>query len=1493
MIACDISKERQQNGFADLLRRRILVMKTAKTFTIASALTRRFVPAIALIGQLLSLWLCLSSAYGQSITNPIAALNNHISGVATLTPAQIVTQGNLIQTNILQVGTNAVALAAALDLVSNYDATIGALFTTTATKNGFTRDGSGNELAQALFDLQQGILDNSYSSANLVSYFSVLNGKKFGTSTYFPGAVAPPASTNTGYAVPINASVLTDWGSPASYQTTATRRPTGCYLAPGSMGYVTVPAALVNNGFSIRVGAHYWDLTAKTTVKRLDRVSKVYSITSATTLIANPLGGGIYIEVPYGKNLGIVTVGITNVVRSPLFSATSFHQTTAAEWLTERTNAGPWADFESDKFMMQVPRSWIYNYTGAVKVMQDWDSAMDAVSDLMGRHRIRSKTVLYLQADVDYRGTANFPGYPQSNYPYNPNTVESGNKNHFLLTGPQDSDWTVLHELGHAELFTKFTGEVESVVNLNYVAVQNQKFGIPLEAAFGRSVGGSSTATANDSINLAQAALTWIMTDAFRAGSSMSGVQMQYQHRGHGKYVEIADMFGWGALSNFWYSVNVDYTNGIDYPENTDPTDSRILRISKAAGEDLRPLIHFWGVLPVSPDTLKTNIQNAGLKPSALIYDRIKYYQSLVPTNLAQFAAHYQATKAVVDPPCVDGPWYTNMLIYFTPDIGYSTISNVQKILDLYFPGGRPTTDSVHIASPSYVGVTLADTNTTLRVTAVATSGDSNIVPVITWSEVSGPGVVTFGNVTSADTTARFSVPGSYVLQCQAVTPNSTNTDQVTVAVNTSLTVTYREGVNGYAHIGTFLRGDSTAWNSGARDQFLVGRNGSGQRPVFSFNLPGLDTNVIVQSATLDLWTYHFGGAVGTIGALELRQLNSTPTEGTGDGSTATSGAYTGATWLSRNGCAGTGNAWTSAGGDFGASVLSSVPGYDATVVNQQKTFTSTAGFVAAAQAALNANGPLNLLIISPTTEAGANNYYSRISSDDGSEVNRRPLLTLTYSGHRAPTISGSPVAFATIGVSVPLLVSVTNATGLMWTKVGGPGSAIFGDPTQAATTVMFGVAGNQVLRLTAWNAYGEVSRDFPVQSVANVLPGIGHYESRITFNGYSRAETLTNFPALVLLGPNVFAFDYGTFRAANGGDLRFLSSDGATELNYEVEKWNPAGNSAVWVQVPRFTNGCSVIARWGSGSTNPPAYTTNGATWSSSYVGVWHVNSTTVTDSTAIPQNATANTATPTNGIIGGGLNFDGIAQTVTVPHDSELNLATNFEVQCWFKVNPSDKPAAGNYATLTGKEQAFTSTNRNWWVALQSNGTLIWKSSPAIAVATLSDVADGQWHLVAAVYDGIVARLYVDGAEAAAQSISGAASTQSSSVYFGAEAGTSRFHKGLLDELRCSNVRRSSNWVWAVYQNIASNSTFTTYGNVAATPAATPTFSAGSMASGKMSFQINGDARFSYTVQGSTNLAVWTDLFTTNPPAMPFTWTDDSTTNFASRFYRVLLGL
>jgi len=139
---------------------------------------------------------------------------------------------------------------------------------------------------------------------------------------------------------------------------------------------------------------------------RLDRVSIVYPIEEIRTSIASPLGGGIYIEVPYQADAGIVKVRITNAVRSPFFSARSFDKTTLEQWrTTERHHPGPWADFESDKFMMQVPTKWIYNYDDPVTLMQDWDTSMDQVSELFGLPPVRPKTVLYLQASFIYRST--------------------------------------------------------------------------------------------------------------------------------------------------------------------------------------------------------------------------------------------------------------------------------------------------------------------------------------------------------------------------------------------------------------------------------------------------------------------------------------------------------------------------------------------------------------------------------------------------------------------------------------------------------------------------------------------------------------------------------------------------------------------------------------------------------------------------------------------------------------------------------------------------------------------------------------------------------------------------------------------------------------------------------------------------------------------------------------------------------------------------------
>src|SRR5439155_5638849 len=53
-----------------------------------------------------------------------------------------------------------------------------------------------------------------------------------------------------------------------------------------------------------------------------------------------------------------------------------------------------------------------------------------------------------------------------------------------------------------------------------------------------------------------------------------------------------------------------------------------------------------------------------------------------------------------------------------------------------------------------------------------------------TWSEVSGPGAVTFGNASAVDTTASFSAAGTYVLKLEASDSVLSSSDTATITVN-------------------------------------------------------------------------------------------------------------------------------------------------------------------------------------------------------------------------------------------------------------------------------------------------------------------------------------------------------------------------------------------------------------------------------------------------------------------------------------------------------------------------------------------------------------------------------------------------------------------------------------------------------------------------------------------------------------------------------------
>jgi hypothetical protein len=497
----------------------------------------------------------------------------------------------------------------------------------------------------------QSIMDEIYNAetlANPVKRALLVNynnpgGFKFGSHTDFPGPCAPPANPLNSHTVAINGSFPVTFGRSTQMWTNPARKPTGTYLAPGTIAAVTVPPALVNAGYKVRVGAHSWDLSGRPPVERLERATRLYPLNAETIEVASPYGGGIYIEVPIGADAGVVNVTITGAVRSPYFSAKSFHQTTASQWDTEKTHTAPWADFQSEKFMVQVPRKWIYNMTGAqaTQLMVDWDKAMDAINSLMGFPLNRGKETMYCQTDVILRSSVHAPGYPAVNVSSNVNSEVSpvGYANNYLVRGPGASPTAAnieFHEQGHAYFFPKFGGETESNVNLLQPAMLHRKFGYDFDTAHRGSLGYSNTFQTIDNT-----AVAWMCTFNFSPKEQpMADAEKAYQLKGHAKFMDIARLFGWEGLDSYWRSFMLDDANNIPYGTGTDDL---LLRLSRHVGKDIRPLFHFWGIHPQNPSALSAAIAAENIPAAVEIRDLLLRYKSLVPANNAAFRTFAQS----------------------------------------------------------------------------------------------------------------------------------------------------------------------------------------------------------------------------------------------------------------------------------------------------------------------------------------------------------------------------------------------------------------------------------------------------------------------------------------------------------------------------------------------------------------------------------------------------------------------------------------------------------------------------------------------------------------------------------------------------------------------------------------------------------------------------------------------------------------------------------
>ena len=610
------------------------------------------------------------------------ALNQHITGASNLSDTRLYELMDEIKENADDVDATRSTIEDAVETIQLYESNHGALFTSEGTQSfsNTITDGDGLALERTMHELYLAVFD-MFDAGFINDHPAIADGLEFGSASYFPGDVASPNNPQAVYSMEINASVPEDWGRPNLYSLLPARRPTGAYVAPGDVAEVIVPSQLVGKGYQIRVGAHSWDLSGRPSQRRVGRASVLYPVTSTVTRVANPLGGNIYIEVPYLADDGIVTVQFRNTVRAPFFSARGFDQMTNAEWQdTERNHPGAFTDIESDRVMLSVPSKWVRDFDDPAGLMEEYDAIMDVVSAFMGKPEVRNKTPMFMQVDVIFRGTAFFPGYPMSNYPsFDSDTPRAPMLRDEILNS------TFLHEHGHATYMTKFRHETEAAVHNLYVAVATELYDMPLEEALGTSLGHSRS----PDISLVDALNSWVLRDSFVDNLTMDNAEAGYRFAGHADYVEIIDLFGIEVLQDFNRQLNVDFVeDGFDIPDrNNHQADDRILRLSREAGVDLTPLMHMWGAIPENAAQLKSQMLAENLLPSEKIYDRMLSYRATVPVTQAQFNTFYDELEGSL--------WYVDFWEGlraggFQPARGLAAIDRIEELVDIYFPDGRP-----------------------------------------------------------------------------------------------------------------------------------------------------------------------------------------------------------------------------------------------------------------------------------------------------------------------------------------------------------------------------------------------------------------------------------------------------------------------------------------------------------------------------------------------------------------------------------------------------------------------------------------------------------------------------------------------------------------------------------------------------------------------------------------------------------------------------------
>lgn len=298
---------------------------------------------------------------------------------------------------------------------------------------------------------------------------------------------------------------------------------------------------------------------------------------------------------------------------------------------------------------------------------------------------------------------------------------------------------------------------------------------------------------------------------------------------------------------------------------------------------------------------------------------------------------------------------------------------------------------------------------------------------------------------------------------------------------------------------------------------------------------------------------------------------------------------------------------------------------------------------------------------------------------------------------------------------------------------------------------------------------------------------------------------------------------DIGADATANGGDIRFTLKVGGTLLTYERELWSLAGGLATFVhhvEVPSVPSATDTVlyCYYNTSTGSPPDGDDGGAgnSWDANFKGVYHLSETgsgavgEYRDSTSNGNHGRGGAGTGTRvpalvsaGKVDGAQDFDGSNDFIDLGSPASLTsgISGALTVEAWAMLDTLTSPGSilshnegGGYGILAN----YDSSLETWFYV---NGA--YRKSAIL----LSSLTINTWYHVVGTFDGSTTILYINAIAQPSVSASGTISNPAVAVGIGSNPDAVGDYnepwKGLIDEVRISNIARSAPWIKASYNS------------------------------------------------------------------------------------------